>query len=176
MALKLTPISRQEAESIVAQRRLQAAIDSIQVPTDGKDGATGARGRDGRDGKDGKDGITTTVVKEVLANKERLLDKDEFDKFKKHMLNMENDIRNSLGRTHGYFPGGGGESMTQIANVIEVSTDTTITTDLLLANRINVILVTVADITVTLPAPDATRIVWVQQGYTGTGTFQVCRT
>jgi len=71
--------------------------------------------------------------------------------------------------------GGGGGVMSDLANVIEVSTDTTITAQQLLANRINVILVTVAGITLTLPEADITKILFVQQGYTGTGTFTVCK-
>lgn len=63
--------------------------------------------KNGRDGRDGKDGVTTTVVKEVLANKEALLDKEEFEEFKNYMIRAEQDIRNSLAQTHNYFGGGG---------------------------------------------------------------------
>ena len=69
----------------------------------------------------------------------------------------------------------GGGGIRELTNVIEVAADTVITAQQLLANAINIILVTTAGITVTLPEPDATKIVWVQQGYTGTGTFTVCK-
>ncbi len=71
--------------------------------------------------------------------------------------------------------GGAGEAISQLSNVIQVDSDTTITSDQLLANRINVILVTVEGITVTLPEPDVTKLMFIQQSYTGTGTFQVCK-
>lgn len=96
---KLTPISKTEAESILAAQKLSKQFEelkaSIPLP------------KNGRDGRDGKDGVTTTVVKEVLANKEALLDKEEFEEFKNYMVRMEQDIRDSLAQTHGYFGGGG---------------------------------------------------------------------
>ena len=170
--IKLKPISKDEYDSIVLERRLQELLEGVPAPTPG---ARGERGSSGARGAQGEPGITTTVTREVLANKEALLDKEEFEEFKKLMLNMEQDIRSSLSQTHGYFPGGG-TGITDLSNVIEVDTDTTIEESQIRRDRINVVLVTVPDITLTLPAPDVTKILWVQQGYTGTGTFQVCRT
>ena len=70
---------------------------------------------------------------------------------------------------------GGGGGIRELTNVIEVAVDTTITSTQLSAKAINVILVTTAGISITLPEPDATKIVWVQQGYVGSGTFTVCK-
>ena len=159
--IKLTPISKAQAQSILLEQKVQRAIDSIPTPTNG------------RDGRDGADGVTTKVTREVLANKEALLDKEEFEEFKATMLKMEQDIRDSLAQTHNYFGGGG---MAELVKVIEVSVDTTITSRQLVKNKFNVVLVLTAGITVTLPAPTPTKIVWVQQGYQGTGEFTVCKT
>lgn len=166
--IKLKPISKQEFEMAEMRQTIATAIAGIPTPTNGSRGAQGASGRDG------KDGVTTTVVKEVLANKEKLLSKEEFEEFKAMMQKMESDIRQSLGKTHNYFPGGGAP-LGALANVIEVSVDTTITDRQLLKEKINIILVLQPGITVTLPASDATKIVWVQQGYEGSGEFTVCR-
>jgi len=168
----LKPISKVQYEAALLVQKVEEAIGSIPEPIKGRDGAQGASGRDG---KDGKDGITTTVTREVLANKEKLLEKEEFEEFKAMMLKMEQDIRSSLAQTHNYFPGGGGGLAGELANVIEVSTSATISNSQLIKSRINVVLVTAPGITVTLPEPDATIIVWVQQGYTEDGEFTVCR-
>ena len=99
--IKLTPITKQQFDMAQMRESITSAIASIPSPSNGRDGAKGASG------KDGKDGVTTTVVKEVLANKEKLLSKKEFEEFKAMMQRMESDIRQSLAGTHGYFPGGG---------------------------------------------------------------------
>jgi hypothetical protein len=131
--------------------------------------------KDGRDGRDGKDGVTTTVVKEVLANKEALLDKEEFEEFKNYMVRMEQDIRNSLAKTHNYFGGGGGGGIREvITNVIQVEETSTITSSQIDNTKINVVLVNQPNITVTLPTPSAEVFIIVQQGYNGDETFQVC--
>lgn len=62
-----------------------------------------------------------------------------------------------------------------IANPIYVAVDTTITDDQLLLNKVNVVIVTQPGITVTLPASTDTKVVWVQQGFVGSGEFTVCR-
>lgn len=160
MAVKLKPISEAEANLIVLQRSIREALDTIPTLTNGKDG------------KDGIDGVTTTVTREVLANKEKLLEKGEFEEFKAMMIKMENDIRQSLAQSHNYFAGGG---MAELVNVIEVSEDTTIRVNQLVKNQFNVVLVLTAGITVTLPIPDVTKIVWIQQGYIGNGEFTVCK-
>jgi len=164
--IKLKPISRQEYEIKTLQRSLQDAIESIPDPIKGD------TGRKGEKGLDGKDGVTTTVTKEVLASKEKLLTKEEFKKFKKMMMDMENDLRMSIARS---FNVGGGGGASELVHVIEVSESTTITKRQLKTTHFNVILVTTAGITITLPEPSPTKIVWVQQGYTGTGEFTVCK-
>ena len=68
--------------------------------------------------------------------------------------------------------GGGGS----LVNIIEVSTTSTILDSQLIQDRINVVLVMTAGITVTLPLSDASKIVMVQQGYEGSGEFTVCKT
>lgn len=166
--IKLTPITKDQYNAIVLEERLQELLGALPAPT------KGSRGADGPKGEQGTPGVTTTVTREVLANKEALLEKEEFEEFKAMMLKMENDLRQSLAQTHNYFPGGAG-GIAEIANVVEVSVDTTITTAQLPKNQINIILVLTAGITVTLPEPDVTRIVWVQQGYTTDGEFTICR-
>lgn len=166
--VNLKPITASQAEAIVLRKRVQEAIDAIPTPTNGVDGANGLKGSDGAQGADG---ITTIVTKEVLANKELLLEKGEFEEFKAMMLKMEQDIRNSLAQTHNYWGGG----MAELVNVIEVSEDTTVQARKLLKNKFNVILVLTAGITVTLPEATPTKIVWVQQGYQGNGEFTVCK-
>ena len=71
--------------------------------------------------------------------------------------------------------GGGGALPASIVNIIEVAEDTTILDSQLLETQINIILVTVAEITVTLPASSVSKVVWVQQGYEGSGEFTVCK-
>jgi hypothetical protein len=56
-----------------------------------------------------------------------------------------------------------------------VAVDTTITDSQLLKDKMNIILVTAPEITVTLPVSDVSKIVWVQQGYEGSGEFKVCK-
>ena len=63
-----------------------------------------------------------------------------------------------------------------LANIIEVSTTSTLADSQLLADKYNVVLVMTAGITVTLPSSASTKVVLVQQGYEGTGEFTVCRT
>jgi len=70
---------------------------------------------------------------------------------------------------------GGGGSNTELVNVIQVSVDTTITETQLLANKYNVILVMTAGITVTLPEDSGTKVIEIKQGFTGTGTYTVCK-
>ena len=153
----LKPISEAQAMSIVADRRLQAALRALPVP---------------KDGKDGKDGTTTKVTREVLANKEKLLGKEEFEKFKEQMMRMESDIRQSLGKTHNYFPGGGQQDL---VNLITVTEDTTIRAKRLLSTKYNVILVMTAGITVTMPANTGTKVIEIKQGFTGSGTYTICK-
>jgi len=63
-----------------------------------------------------------------------------------------------------------------LANIIEVSTTSTLADSQLLADKYNVVLVMTAGITVTLPSSASTKVVLVQQGFEGTGEFTVCRT
>ena len=63
-----------------------------------------------------------------------------------------------------------------LANIIEVSTTSTITDAELFTDKYNVILVTEPEITVTLPPSAATKIVLVQQGFVGSGEFTICKT
>lgn len=63
-----------------------------------------------------------------------------------------------------------------LANIIEVSTTSTLADSQLLADKYNVVLVMTAGITVTLPSSASTKVVLVQQGYEGVGEFTVCRT
>ena len=108
--------------------------------------------------------ITNEVTIDISDEKlEGMVTQEEF---KKALRKIQDAITASQS-------GGGG--IKELTNVIEVSVDTTISSSQLIANAINVVLVTVAGITLTLPEPDATKIVWVQQGYTGTGTFTVCK-
>jgi len=99
--LKLTPISKEQYDTIRVHKAVQDAVGSIPMP---QQGVTGPRGATGAQGAAG---ITTTVTKEVLANKEKLLEKEEFEKFKKIVMEMENSLRQSLAKTNNYFPGGG---------------------------------------------------------------------
>ena len=71
--------------------------------------------------------------------------------------------------------GGGGLREMTLVNVIEADSDVTILDSQLQIDKINIILVLTADITVTLPNSSASKIVWVQQGYEGSGTFTVCK-
>lgn len=104
--IRLTPITKEQAQLILLAQQVQEAIHAIPTPTHGVDGTDGLKGADGAKGSDG---ITTIVTKEVLANKEALLDKDEFEEFKAMMLKMEQDVRLSLAQTHNYFAGGGAQ-------------------------------------------------------------------
>ncbi len=160
---KLKPISKAEAETIAMQRALQAALGGIPTPTNGTNG---------RDGKDGKDGVTTTVVQEVLANKEALLEKEEFEAFKKQVMDMENQLNTRLSKTHNYFPGGS-PLISDIANVVEVSGVATVEESQLLRDKINIVMVMEAGSVITLPKETPTRIVWVQQGFEGSGTYTI---
>lgn len=166
---KLTPITKGEAMAILASQRVSQELSEVRkaIPSV----------RDGRDGRDGVDGVTTTVVKEVLANKEALLDKEEFEEFKEYMVRAERDIRDAIAGTHNYFGGGGGSSALQgaIVNVINVSTTSTISANQLLDTKINVVLVNTAGITVTLPPADETKLVLVQKNFTGDGDCTVIR-
>lgn len=169
---KITPISKREALALMASKKLSNELSevkaSIPLVRNGKDG------RDGLDGRDGKDGVTTIVTKEVLANKEMLLDKDEFEEFRDYMVKMEQDIRNSLAQTHNYFGGGGGGIRGAITNVIQVEETSTVTSAQIDDTKINVVLINQPNITVTLPTPNAETILLVQQGYNGDETFTVC--
>ena len=69
----------------------------------------------------------------------------------------------------------GGSPVRDLPNIIEVTVDTTITANQLDASKYNIILVKTAGITVTLPAPSDTVLIEVKQGFTGTGTYTVCR-
>jgi len=60
-----------------------------------------------------------------------------------------------------------------ITNVIEVSGTVTVTEDELNKNKINVIMVMTAGSIITLPQNDPSRVVWVQQGYEGSGTYTI---
>lgn len=164
--IKLKPITEEQYNAAVLANKVHKAIDSIPTPSNGRDGSRGASGRDG------KDGVTTTVTREVLANKELLLEKEEFEKFKKQMMRMENDVRESLAKTSGYFGGGG---ISELVNVIEVSTTSSVRANQLRKDRFNVVLVMTAGITITLPEPDPTKLIWVQQGYDGVGSFTVVK-
>lgn len=70
---------------------------------------------------------------------------------------------------------GGGGSRGDLANVIQVSEDTTISSNQLLSERYNIILIMVAGITVTLPIDNGTKVIEIKQGFTGTGTYTVCK-
>ena len=63
-----------------------------------------------------------------------------------------------------------------LANIIEVSETTTLADGQLLADKYNVVLVTQPNITITLPTSASTKVVLVQQGFTGVGEFTVCNT
>jgi len=69
----------------------------------------------------------------------------------------------------------GGSPARELPKVIEVTVDTTITSAQLDPSKYNVILVKTAGITVTLPIPSDTVLVEVKQGFTGTGTYTICR-
>jgi hypothetical protein len=71
--------------------------------------------------------------------------------------------------------GGGGGSGGDLVNVIQASVDTTVTQNQLLTNKYNVILVMTAGITITLPEDTGTKIIEIKQGFTGTGTYTVCK-
>lgn len=131
----------------------------------GLDGNRGVSGLDGKEGKPGIDGITTIITKEILLDQSEII--DNFEELKEELEKLR---RNFFGGVHGFAPQG------PIVNVIEVSEDTTILGTDLLTTKINVILVQVAGITVTLPTPTADKIVWVQQGFSGTGEFTICNT
>jgi len=69
--------------------------------------------------------------------------------------------------------GGGGGSTGDLANVIQVTSSTTITDKQLLVNKYNIILVMTAGITVTLPVDSGTKIIEVKQGFSGAGTYTI---
>ena len=69
----------------------------------------------------------------------------------------------------------GGHPSKDLPKVIEVTEDTTITSAQLDPSKYNVILVKTPDITVTLPPPSDTVLIEVKQGFTGTGTYTICR-
>jgi len=67
----------------------------------------------------------------------------------------------------------GGGSHYDNTNVIEVSTDVTIEEVQLSRDQTNIILIMVAGVTVTLPRDDPERMVIVQQGFDGVGTYTI---
>jgi len=104
--------------------------------------------------------ITMDVSDEKL---EGFVTKEEMDK---HLIRIQRAIQSSSG---------GGGSSGDLANVIQVFEDTTITSEQLLAERYNVILIMTAGITVTLPIDDGTKIIEIKQGFTGAGTYTICK-
>ena len=60
-----------------------------------------------------------------------------------------------------------------LVNLIEVSGIAVIAAAELFSNKINIILVGAAGSQISLPIPDATKLVWVQQNFGGGGTFDV---
>ena len=69
----------------------------------------------------------------------------------------------------------GGAPARELPKVIEVTVDTTISSAQLDPSKYNIVLVKTAGITVTLPAPSDTVLIEVKQGFTGTGTYTICR-
>jgi len=74
-----------------------------------------------------------------------------------------------------YHSGGAGGSKQNLANVIMVTEDTTIAQNKLLANKYNVVLIMSAGITVTLPENTGTKVIEIKQGFTGVGTYTICK-
>ena len=62
-----------------------------------------------------------------------------------------------------------------LINKIEVNVSTTILETDLQENKINIILVNTAGITITLPTPSLTKLVLLQKNFAGTGDFDVIR-
>lgn len=60
-----------------------------------------------------------------------------------------------------------------LINLIEVSGITVISNEQLKQGKINIILVGASGSQITLPTPDGTKLVWVQQNFGGGGTFDV---
>ena len=124
--LALKPITKQEYDLAIIRQEIKDSLATFEVPTNG---------RDGKDGANGVDGVTTLVTKEVLASKEKRLTKEEFEKFKKMMLQMEQDVRQSIAQS--FNIGGGG--MADLVNVIEVDASTTISGRQLKKNQFDLI-------------------------------------
>ena len=89
------------------------------------------------------------------------------DEFKKALRRIQDAISASQG--------GGSGSRGDLVHVIQVTEDTIITSAQLLVDKYNVILVMVADITITLPDDSSTKVIEIKQGFTGTGTYTVCK-
>jgi len=104
--------------------------------------------------------ITIDVSDEKL---EGFVSKKDFDKA---LVRIQRAIQQGSG-------GGGGRS--DLANVIQVSEDTVIPASQLLLEKYNVILIMSAGITVTLPIDSGSKIIEVKQGFTGVGTYTICK-
>lgn len=87
------------------------------------------------------------------------------EEFKKKLILIQDAITAS--QSNG--GGGGGD----LVNVIQVTESSTITTNQLLANKYNVILIMTAGITVTLPIDNGTKVIEIKQGFTGSGTYTI---
>ena len=105
--------------------------------------------------------ITIDVSDEKL---EGFVSKEDFDKA---LVRIQRAIQQSSG--------GGGGSNGDLVHVIQVSEDTTITSQQLLSDKYNVVLVMSAGITVTLPIDTGSKIIEVKQGFVGTGTYTICK-
>jgi len=71
--------------------------------------------------------------------------------------------------------GGGSGNRGDLVNVIQVFEDTTISQSQLLSDKYNVILVMTADVTVTMPSETGTKVIEIKQGFTGSGTYTICK-
>ena len=105
--------------------------------------------------------ITIDVSDEKL---EKFVSQEDFDKA---LVRIQRAIQQSSG--------GGGGSNGDLVHVIQVAVDTTITSQQLLSDKYNVILVMSAGITVTLPIDTGSKIIEVKQGFVGTGTYTICK-
>lgn len=190
----------QASEEALIERLLSRV--SIPTASNGKDGERGERGSDAPSMEDILAELIPLLPKSTHTTIEQKLDPADMESFVLGLLPeiqpedrpaveriidvsdeklegfvTKKDLDKALGRVQDAITASqsGGHGLRELVHVIEVDADVTITSNQLQEDKFNVVLVNTAGITVTLPVPTPTKIVWVQQGYQGTGLFTVCR-
>ena len=161
---------RKAAKETAFISKVKNAIGNGATGATGANGATGLQGiqglqgKTGKEGKAGKDGVTTVITKELrAADTPELL--EEVVKLREEYRKLKNNL---TGNIHGFAA-----QRDPIANVIEVTGTETVLETQLTEHQINIVMVMAAGSVVTLPQNNPTRIVWVQQGYEGSGTYTI---